>query len=500
MRPSRFPLLVAAAAATCAAAAAAQETELERRVRALEAEVGEKAALETRVKDLEARLGAYESGEAATEIAVAREINALAARAAGAVEAPKSRTILLGGQLRTRFESRDPFDYRTPGTFGRPGTDVFGTDDDRFEQRTRLFVDARPTEFVRVYLQLQDTRVWGFETSVLSNEKNVDLHQGFVDVEKIFGEALSLRLGRQELSFGDQRMVSPLDWSSIARSWDGLRLMWRPENWQVDVFWTQIKDSAARTPTPGPTGDDDTFGGLYASYRGHAEHEYDVYLMNRRTHDGTVASEAGPTGDADDWWIGLRAKGQEGDFDWTAEGVYLFGDRAGDDVGAFGTAATVGYTFKDAASLRLGLEWTFATGDENGTDGDVDRFEAPFPFGHNYQGWADVFGWKNGHDFAFHASVKPDADVTLGGAFHYFLLDEERDAWFNAALNPLRRDATGAAGDNVGSEVDLYVKWTVRPQLLLFAGYSRFFAGSFVENTGPAPDQDWIFLMLTADF
>lgn len=498
MRPQ--PRIVFAVMLAFCASAAGQDPELERRVRALEAEVRGKAALEERVRDLETRLSAYESGEAAPDLAVERAINALVAREAATVEAPKSRKFLLGGQLRTRFEARDPFDYRLPGTFGRPGTETFGTDDDRFEQRTRLSFDARPTEHVRVYAQIQDTRIWGSESSVLSNEKNVDLHQGFVDVERIFDEELTLRLGRQELSFGDQRMVSPLDWSSIARAWDGLRILWRPADWQVDGFWTQIKDSAARTPTPGPSGDDVTFGGLYVSYRGLADHEFDAYVMNRRTHDGTIASEAGPMGDADDWWIGLRASGREGGFDWTAEGVHLFGDRAGDDVGAFGAAATAGYTFADAASLRLGVEWTFATGDEDGADGEIDRFEAPFPFGHNYQGWADVFGWKNGHDFAFHASAKPDPALVVGGAFHVFLLDEERDAWFNAALNPLRRDPTGAAGDNVGSELDLYAKWTIRPQLLLFLGYSRFFAGSFVEDTGPSPDQDWVFLMLTADF
>jgi hypothetical protein len=348
---------------------------------------------------------------------------------------------------------------------------------------------------------MQDTRLWGSEASVLANEKNLDLHQGHVDLEKLFGEPLALRVGRQELSFGDQRLVSPLDWSSIGRAWDGLRLMWRPTDWHLDAFWTQVKDAAARTPTPGPSGDDQTFGGAYVSYRGHAGHEYDAYYFLRRMHDGAATSETGgPAGDADEQWAGLRAKGTEDALDWSAEGVALFGDRAGDDLGAFGCAVTAGYTFREAASLRLGVEWTFATGDEDGTDGEVDRFESPYPFGHHYQGWADVFAWKNGHDFAFHVSAKPDPAVVVGGAFHFFRLDEAGDAWFNAAQSPLRRDAAGAAGRDIGTELDLYVKWNVRPDLLLTAGYSRFFAGDFVAATGPAPDQDWIFLMLTAEF
>jgi hypothetical protein len=471
----------------CAVAAAPSQVQgVERRLERLEAESRERAALEARVRELETKLAVYESGETPASARLDQE---------------KSQRLSIGGQFRARFEYRDPFDYRLPGTFGRPGTDVFGGDDDRVEQRTRLHVEARASEHVRAFVELQDSRLWGFESSVVSDSKNVDLHQGFVDLEGLFGEPLTLRVGRQKLSFGDQRMVSPLDWSNVSRSWDGARLLFRPENWEIDFFLTQIGEAAALA-SPGLSGDDRTFGGLYASYRGHAAHEYDLYVMHRRTHDGTVAAESGALGDGDDWWVGARAKGveAEGAFDWTAEGVFQFGDRAGDDVSGFGSAVTAGYTFKDAASLRLGVEWTYATGDETPGDGDVDRFEAPFPFGHNYQGWADVFSWKNGHDFAFHASIKPSSEWTVGASLHYFVLDEDRDAWFNAAGGGLRRDMTGAAGDEVGTELDLYAKWTVRPQVVLFFGYSRFFAGTFVENTGPAPDQDWIFFMVTADF
>ena len=499
-RISIFRTIVLLGAAS-AVSLCAQESPLERRVRILEAEARDRGVLEARVKELEGRLAGYESGATNADLAIEREVNSiLTKRAAGMVEAAKSQRIAISGQLRMRFESRDPFDYRLPGTFGRPGSDTFGADDDRVEQRTRIRFDARATDHVRVFAELQDYRLWGSESSVLSNEKNVDLHQAYVDVEKLFGEELVLRAGRQELSYGDQRMVSPLDWSNIARAWDGFRWMYRPAEWQIDLFLTDVKDAAARTPSPGPTGDDQLFGGAYVSYRPAADHEYDAYFFHRSLHDGSVMSETSVAGDGEESWIGLRAKGKEGAFDWSAEGVYEFGDRAGDDIGAYAAALTAGYTFKDAASLRVGAEWTFATGDETSGDGDVDRFEAPYTFGHNYQGWADVFSWKNGHDFALHLSAKPGDDWTVGLSGHYFLLDEAQDGWFNSSGATLRRDPTGAAGDDVSAELDLYVKWQVRPQLMLFCGYSRFFAGSFVEDTGPSPDQDWVFFMLTADF
>jgi hypothetical protein len=477
----------------------AQEAEShEARLRSLESRLADQEALKVKVAELEAKLARYEeAGMKLPEDSLAEMINGLIgdSPAPNAVVAPRSQFITISGQLRLRFEWRDPFDYRLPGTFGRPADQSVGDDNDRVEQRTRLNFDARVIDDVRVFIQLSDSRLWGEELGVLNETNQVDLHQGYVDIEAVFGAPITVRAGRQELSYGDQRLISSLDWSNIGRAWDGVRAWYSGEGFQLDGFLTNIREEVN-----GVTDDDHVFGGVYFSYMGIEAHWIDAYILFRGFSDGSFTAEDGGMGDLEDYFAGLRFKGSSSGFDYSAEGVYEFGDRAGDDVGAFGTAVTLGYTFDCECKFRIGLEWTFATGDEDPTDGDLDTFDPPFPFGHAYQGYLDIFTWKNGHDLALKLSVKPHPDWQIFLDVHGFILDEEKDAWYNAATRPIRRDPTGESGRFIGTEVDLTAKWTIRKNLFLYFGYTHFFADDFVDTTGPSPDSDWVFAMLTTEF
>ena len=112
------------------------------------------------------------------------------------------KQITLGGQIRTRAEYRDPTSYANTVAATRS--------DDLFLTRIRLNFKFSVTDDIDVFVQPQDERVWGQEPSVLYDDKNLDLHQGFVEVRNLFSEPLSIKVGRMELSYGDQRLVSPL--------------------------------------------------------------------------------------------------------------------------------------------------------------------------------------------------------------------------------------------------------------------------------------------------
>ncbi len=470
----------------------------ESRIRQLEARLRDQDALLRRVAELEDRVQRYEeTGVKLPEDALSELLETAVARMGDRppVVAGRSQAVTFSGELRLKFEWRDPFDYRKPGTFGRPDTQSVGDDNDRVEQRTRLGFDARVTEDVRVFVQLQDSRVWGDELSVVAETNQVDLHQGFVDLENVLGAPVTVRAGRMELSYGDQRMISPLNWSNVGRAWDGVRIWWKGDTFQLDGLVTNIREEVG-----GVTDDDHMFGGVYFTYTGVEKHAVDAYILFRHFSDGSFVAEDGTSGDLEDWYAGVRLKGAACGFDYSFEGVYEFGDRSADDVEAFGLAATFGYTFDCECAPRLGLEWTYGTGDEDPADGERGTFDPPFPFGHSYQGFLDIFSWKNCHDFAFRFSVKPHADWQITLDVHGFLLDEEKDAWYGAAGTPIRRDITGDAGSFLGTEVDLAAKWSVRPNVSLWFGYTHLFAGDYIDDTGPAPDTDWVFAMLTAEF
>ena len=92
---------------------------------------------------------------------------------------------------------------------------------------------------VSAFAQAQDARVWGFEGSTVSNEGNLDLHQGFVNLG---GEHRRhplngwVRLGRQEVVWGQMRLIGHLPWAPEARSFDALRVHGEYKMVGLDAF------------------------------------------------------------------------------------------------------------------------------------------------------------------------------------------------------------------------------------------------------------------------
>ncbi|NIP78292.1 MAG: alginate export family protein, partial [Gemmatimonadetes bacterium] len=99
-------------------------------------------------------------------------------------------------------------------------------------------------------VQVQDVRVWGGELGTTDpSADGLDLHQGWLELGDAGSGALSLRVGRQELAYGGERLVGALNWAQQARSFDGARLRLRPSAGLVlDGIGTWIGDEDAGRP------------------------------------------------------------------------------------------------------------------------------------------------------------------------------------------------------------------------------------------------------------
>lgn len=412
-------------------------------------------------------------------------------------------SISIGGQIRLRYEYRDPTSYANSLAATRT--------DDLFLTRIRLNFDFKVNSDIEVFIQPQDERQWGQELTVLTDERNLDLHQGYVELRNLFSEPLSLKAGRMELSYGDQRLVSPLDWSNIGRASDGAKLRYAPDDWWIEGFFTVIRDPLAPPPpavfSPAPTAangasEDQDFMGVYFSYVGVASHEFDLYGFFRSIRDGSAVDEEGATGDLIDRTVGARVKGAQAGFDYTAEAMSQTGKIVTDRVLAYAYAATLGYTAEMAWRPRLGVEYTFASGDRHPGDGRHSTFDPLYPFGHYYQGFEDIFAFKNGKDLAFYFKVQPRENLSLNVDFHNFWLASEGDAWYNASGAAIR-PASPTSTTHVGEELDVHARWAPNKFLKFWVGVSNFFAGPFVKQTatvGSQTDMLWAFAQMTVDF
>ncbi len=95
---------------------------------------------------------------------------------------------------------------------------------------------------------------------------------------------------------------------------------------------------------------------------------------------------------------------------------------------------------------------------------------------------------------------KPGAEqLTLLTQYRQFWRESDRDAAYTSSGSILRT-SVGSNASGIGGEVDLQVDWQIDRHLSAYAGYCHFFAGPFIEATGPHNDIDFAFSALTFTF
>ena len=404
-------------------------------------------------------------------------------------------TLSLGGSFRARLESE------TNKAFGssRPAQDTF------FLHQYRLFADFRYRKLARVFVEGISAHIEDRDLPLLSTHENrYDLHQLFIDF-RVLGEdvPLTVRVGRQELQYGKQRMISPLGWANTRRRFDAAKIFYEHETFNLDVFYARpvpIDLSESLNRKPDTYREEAHFYGLYWSYKAIPRHVFDLYFLGLNDDGGRVNAN-GRIGDESVYTIGGRLAGHTGAFDYEGELAGQWGTFAGDTVQAWGGGVDAGYTWKQSPwSPRLGVGFDYGSGDDDPTDRTHGTFNQLFPLGHAYLGYMDLFGRQNVLATNVNLTFKPIKKLTTRLAWHTFWNDSKKDALYNAGGGPGRRDTSGSSGHDVGNELDITMKYAIDPHSSVLLGYSHFWGNNFIRSTGPSQDADFIYLQYEFKF
>lgn len=325
----------------------------------------------------------------------------------------------------------------------------------------------------------------------------IDLRQLFLELSvPVEDIPVSLKVGRQELAYGDERLVGPLLWTNTARVFDAVKLIANPWEWlQMDSFYSHVVRTEPKLADK--TMWDDHFFGLYAGFKKIKDHVIDTFVLGRYNEDASVVGERnGRRGHLHHYTLGNRLKGKKGRIDYGTEYALQFGRRAHDSVQAWSFHQDLGYTFADwKGTPRLYGEYNHASGDRNPSDGVFSTFDNLFPTNHNKYGLIDFLSLKNMNDIMLGTSIKPHQKMLAAAEFHWFFLDAKESAWFNASGGVFRA-ANANADTQLGEELDLYTTYAFNKHFSLLAGYSHFFAGPFAQDTGGNDDANFLYTQL----
>jgi hypothetical protein len=359
-------------------------------------------------------------------------------------------------------------------------------DDAYLLTRVRLNMKVQPTSWLKFFFQGQDAHVfWKNQNPSVPPFQNImDLRQGYVEVGGVEDRAMGVRLGRQELAFGDERLIGNTNWLNTARSFDGVRGTFHRDGYRVDVFAVSVvktRDAQFDENTPG--------NNLYGVYGGLdkliPKATVQPYFFWRR-QSGVVA-EIGTPGISNFGTLGVRWVGKlPAGFDYGMEIAKQSGSLGTDTISAWAGHWLVGHTFAGARfKPRLMAEYNYASGDRNRKDGTRGTFDQLYPTAHDKYGLADQVGWKNIEHLRGGVELQLRQKWSTAAKYSSWWLADPHDALYNAASTVVARVPAGTAGRFVGQEIDFVTSYKPIKPMEISGGVGHLFPGAFLNSASP---------------
>ncbi len=433
----------------------------------------------------------------------------------------------LGGQFRARYVYQTYF--AVPGG-GATAVDFRANtphDDNSFVLlRTRVHAGYSPADWLTIFGEGQNSSSTGDRRNPNpQSDGPFDLHQGYVRLGPIKEVPLSLKVGRQELIYADERLVGAFDWDNIGRTFDAARLRYEQKTFWVDAFSSRVvlpNDNAFDQPNW-----DDWFSGVYGSTRSLVpKTEVQLYFLGDNASSDSprrITTAVRGNSPRDIYTIGSRFQTLPGQFHgWEFNGEFAgqFGDFeyapgtpgvvTGERLNhvAYATHIEGRYTFSaEDSKPALALGFDYGSGDDDPTDKEHNTFVNLYPTNHKFYGAMDFLSWQNVLDPYFKASIAPAKGLNLSLTYNVFWLATTSDFFYQ--VNQAPRTAGGYGihpgnGSFAGQEIDFVASYQPTRCLQVQGGYGHFFTGDYVNQTfkdlGGSHDADWVYVQAQFSF
>ncbi|MBP9211202.1 MAG: alginate export family protein [Bacteroidetes bacterium] len=367
--------------------------------------------------------------------------------------------------------------------------------------RTRLNLQIVPLTDVKLFVQVQDSRLFGAGNPALNRgvqdgmSKNIEFHQAYFSVQNLYDMPVSVRIGRQEMAYGKQRLIATSGWNNVGNTFDAGSVQWKQGSFSLDLFMAELV--GAQTTTSG-----EHLGGAYAFYRFDVPLTADLFLfMDNNTTPLTKGPDKGKSR-LDRTSLGTTVNGKSAPFDYEVELILQRGSLAVTDSSAVADIdanlfCVGGGMLLDAESkLRLGVKFQRMSGDADQMSGTYTAYNTLFSSAHSFFGYMDFFPKTlpqyGVQALSLHASADIAEKVSMTGDAYLYRFDAE----------PTIKTASGAVvkDRSLGYEADVTVTHRYNASITVNGGVSAFVPEPAMRAVkGPAVSY-WTYLMTVVSF
>ena len=438
-------------------------------------------------------------------------------------ESPAWQQVDLGGQLRIREQARENAGPVPNNDFIRNNSGAKDNSDTCLLTRETGHIGYTPVSWLTLFAEGRNSDASHDNRNPNPDADRFDLHQAYLRLGDLYEFPLQLKVGRQEMEYGDQRLVGISDWSNVGRMFDAAKVRYEEGlNW-VEAFIARpvyVDNDHFDTSNP-----HEKLSGVYASSKALVPwQDTQLYFLSYNVdHDSPTFSTPTSTGPnaRDVYSFGTLCKSlphQLQGWDYSAELMMQTGSLTTNatkgarlDLLAYSAVLRGGFTAEQTwAQPRLGLEFDYGSGDNNAKDGKDGTLQDLFPTRHGRCGYMDLFSPRNMEIPRVNFSLQPVKPLKLTAEYLMYWLADTNDGLYPESGSLRNQNGFGihpTFNSFVGSELDLVANYSVLSWLNFQVGCSHFFVGDYIKEclatvpaNGGAVAADWVYTQVTLNF
>ena len=376
------------------------------------------------------------------------------------------------GEIRPRIEFRNGFKKLTeenidPALFT--------------EQRSRLYFDYKVEKY-QLRLTIQDIRIWGANDQIHKNDNAMsNINEAWA--KYMISSKLGIKMGRQIISYDNQRFLGGLEWAQQGRRHDALLLVYEDDDSKMKIHGGLAFNQDSSIPEPkklsGHMYAGSGFGKNYKSMQyiwAHKEYEntsVSVLFFNEENQYDTAKTSLRQT-------TGLVASQKINNLKVAGEGYFQMGEFEGNTVSAY--MLNLNLTYKTSFA-PITIAYEVLSGDDS-EESQINQFNPAYGTNHAHNGFMDYFYVGNPHDDVGLQDIYLKTKIQMGDKSNLMAKVHQ----FLSAVD-VQNDTGGDMSRALGTEVDLVYAHKFSHEVTLNIGYSQMFATKTMEQLKDGGDK-----------
>ncbi|MEJ8818647.1 alginate export family protein [Lacibacter sp. H407] len=399
----------------------------------------------------------------------------------------KLKHIPLGSKANISFggELREQYQYFRNLNFGDVPPATVKSSVGQLWHRVMMHSNIEIGKKLRVFVQMNSTFRFFNPNPVTPeiDENRLSLHQAFIDYN--FHKNWMLRIGRQEMGYGNNRLLTFREGPNTRLTFDAAILKYKTAKRKIDFL--AVTPVLSKQFAFDDVSFKDYVWGVYGTeYVIPKKLSVDYYFLNFTSNGRRYNFVPGKENRQS---FGVRLFSQNKGFNYELESTYQTGSFNDLNIAAYGLSADINYKLNSKLNFITGVSANYISGDKNNTDNKLNTYN--LLFSKPSYGLAAPIGSSNIININPYLRINPLKKLSVYTGVYFMQRQINRDGTYSpgmAQVRPSPANLFESAEKNIGTQYAIETTYELNQHFSFAADAAFFKAGNYVKETGKGLD------------